>query len=58
MNGQRPTAPEGVFEAIPELEADQTANFAAEAGHDQWTHSARAAAEPIPDLERDQTLGL
>ena len=51
-------APEAVFEAIPELEFDQTANLAAEAGHDQWTHRAGADAEPVPDLEFDQTLGL
>ena len=47
-----------MFEAIPELEFNQTANLAAEAGHDQWTHPAGAAAEPIPELELDQTLGL
>ena len=32
MNGQHLAAPEGVFEAIPELEFDQTANLVAEAG--------------------------
>ena len=58
MNGQQPTAPEGMFEAIPELEVDQTANLAAEAGHYQWTHPAGADAAPIPDSEFDQTLGL
>ena len=58
MNGQQLAAPEGVFEVIPELEFDQTANLAAEAGHDQWTHPAGADAEPVPDLEFDQTLGL
>ena len=58
MNGQQLTAPEGVFEAIPELEFDQTAKLAAEAGHDHGTHLARADAEPIPELEFDQTLGL
>ena len=58
MNVQQLTAPEGVFEVIPELEFDQTANLAAEAGHDQWTNPARADAEPIPELEFDQTLGL
>ena len=58
MNGQQLTAPEGVFEAIPELEFDQTANLAAEAGHDQWTHLAGADAGPLPDMEFDQTLGL
>ena len=58
VNGQQLTAPEGVFEAIPELEFDQTANLVAEAGHDLWTHPAGADAEPIPDLEFDQTLWL
>ena len=58
MNGQLLAAPEGVFEAIPELEFYQTANLVAEAGHDQWTHRAGADAEPVPDLEFDQTLGL
>ena len=58
LNGQQLAAPEGMFEAIPELEFDSTANLAAEAGHDQWTHPAGAAAEPIPELEFDQTLGL
>ena len=58
MKRQQLAAPEGVFEAIPELEFDQTANLAAEAGHDQWTHPAGAGAEPILKLEFDQTLGL
>ena len=58
MNGQQLAAPEGVFEAIPELEFDQTANLAAEAGHDRWTNRAGADKEPIPELEFDQTLGL
>ena len=58
MNGQQLAAPEGVFEAIPELEFDQTANLAAEAGHDQWTHPAGVDAEPVPELESDQTLEL
>ena len=35
MNGQQLAAPEGVFEAIPALEFDHTANLVAEAGHDQ-----------------------
>ena len=58
LNGQQLFAPEGVFEAIPELEFNQMANLAAEAGHDQWTHPAGADAEPIPELEFDQTLRL
>ena len=58
MNRQQLAAPEGVFEAIPELEFDQTANQAAEAGHDQWTHSEGADAKPILELEFDQTLKL
>ena len=48
---------EWVFEAIPQLELCQTANPAAEVGHDQWTHHAGADAEPIPDLDFDQTSG-
>ena len=43
LNGQQLAAPEGVFEAIPELEFDQTANLAAEADHYQWTRRAGAA---------------
>ena len=58
LNGQQLAAPEWVFEAIPELEFDQTANLAAEAGHNLWTHLACADAEPLPDLEFDQTLRL
>ena len=58
MNRQQLAAPEGVFEAILELEFDQTANLAAEAGHDLWTHPAGADAERIPEVELDQTLGL
>ena len=58
MNGQQLAAPDRVFEAIPELELDWTANLAAEAGHDQWTHPAGADAEPVPELEFHQTLGL
>ena len=55
---QRLAAPEWVFEAIPELEFNQTANLAAEAGHDQRPHPAGADAEPVPELEFHQTLGL
>ena len=58
MNRQQLDAPEGVFEAIPELEFYQTANLAAEAGYHLWTHPAGADLEPIPELEFDQTLGL
>ena len=49
---------EPVFEAISELEIDQTANLAAEAGHDQWAHPAGADAVPVLELEFDQILGL
>ena len=45
-----------MFEAIPQLEFDQTANLAAEAGHDKLLPDADA--ESIPDLDFDQTLGL
>ena len=55
---QQLAAPKEVFEAIPELEFDQTANLAAEAGRDLWTHPAGADAEPVPELDFDQTLEL
>ncbi len=55
--GQSVVAPEAVFEAIPELEFDQTGNLRAEAGHDRLLHNARVDAELIPELEFDQTLG-
>ena len=55
--GQRLAAPEAVFEAIPELEFDQTANLRAEAGHNRVLHDAGVGAEPIPELEFDQTMG-
>ena len=58
LNGLQLAAPEWVFKAISEREFDQTANHAAEAGQDQWTHPAGADAEPVPELEFDQTLGL
>ena len=55
--GQELAALEAVFEAIPELEFDQTANLRAEAGHDLMVHIAGIDAEPIPELEFVQTLG-
>ncbi len=55
-NAQHPIAPEAV-EAIRELEFDQTANLEAEAVHDRLVAGAGADAEPIPELEFDQTLG-
>lgn len=55
--GQRLPAPVAVFEAIHELEFDQTANLRAEAGHDRLGHDAGVDTEPIPELEFDQTLG-
>ena len=54
---QRLATLDAVFEAIPELECDQTANLRAEAGHDRLLHNAGVDAEPIPELEFDQTLG-
>ena len=42
----------------PKQEFDQTANLTAEAGHDRLVAAAGADAEPIPDLEFDQTLRL
>ena len=58
LNGQQLESLDAVFEAIPDLEFDQTANLVAEAVHDLWMHLAGADAEPIPELEFDQTLGL
>ena len=58
MNGQQLAAPEGVFEASPTLGCDEMVNLMAEAGRDLHTHPAGADAEPIPELEFDQTLGL
>ena len=55
--GQRLAAPEAVFEAIHELEFDQTANLTARPGHDRLLHDAGIAAEPILEVEFDQTLG-
>jgi hypothetical protein len=63
-NAQQLIAPEAV-EAIPEIEFDQTANLTAEAGHDRLVAGAGvdadadadADAEPIPELEFDQTVG-
>ena len=55
--GQELAAPGAVFEAIPELEFDQTANLTAVAGHDWLLHDAGVDAGPIPELEFDQTLG-
>ena len=55
--GQELAAPEAVFEAIPELEFDQTANLISEVRHDRLLHNAGVDAEPIPELEFDQTLG-
>ena len=45
-----------VFEAIPELEFDQTANLRTEAGHDQLLHDAGVDAEPNPELGFDQEI--
>jgi hypothetical protein len=63
-NAEQLIAPEAV-EAIPEIEFDQTANLTAEAGHDRLVAGAGAGAdadadadaEPIPELEFDQTVG-
>jgi len=55
--GQQLAAPEWVFEAIHELEFDQTANLRAEARHDRLLHNVCVDAEAIPELEFDQTLG-
>ena len=44
---QELAAPVAVFEAIPELEFDQTANLRAEAGHDRLLYIAGVEAEPF-----------
>ena len=36
----------------------QTANLAAEAGRELWTHPAGADTEPVPELEFDQPATL
>ena len=58
VNAQQLIAPEAV-EAIPELEFDLMANLVAETGHDRLVadSGAHADAEPIPELEFDQTVG-
>ena len=64
VNAQQLIAPQAV-EAIPELELDQTANLIAEAGPDRLVAGAGAGAgagadpdaEPVPELEFDQTVG-
>ena len=48
---RRLAGPEAVFEAIHELEFDQTANLTARPGHDRLLHDAGIDAEPIPELE-------
>ena len=58
INGQQLTALEGVFEANPALEFDQTLDLVAEAGRDQWAHPAGTDREPLPELEFYQTLVL
>ncbi len=55
-DGQQLIAREAV-EAIPELEFDQTANLTAEARDYQWTSPVGATAEPVMELEFDQTVG-
>jgi len=41
----------------PDLEFNQMERLTAEAGHDRLLHDAGVDAEPIPELEFDQTLG-
>ncbi len=47
-----------MFEAIHELEFDQTANLRARTGHDRLLCTAGIDAEPIPELEFDQAFGV
>ena len=49
-------ASEGVFEAIPELEFDQTANLVEEASRVLHSHPAGADTNHDPELEFGQTL--
>ena len=51
--GHELAAPEAVFEAIPELDFDQTANLRAEALHERLLHNTGVDAEPILELEYD-----
>ena len=44
-------------ERVPALEFDQTANLTAEAGHERLVVDVGADAEPVSELEFDQTLG-
>jgi len=50
-------SPDTEFEAITELEFDQTADLDCEANHDPLMHAADVGPEPNPDLEFGQTLG-
>ena len=54
---QRLATLDAVFEAIPEVEFDQTANLTARTGHDRLLHDAGTDVEPTPEVEFDQTLG-
>ena len=56
-NGQQLIVPVAVVGVVPEQEFVQTANLAAEAGHDRFVAEAGAGAQPIPELAFDQTLG-
>ena len=42
---------------VHDVSRRQTANLTAEAGHDRLGYIAVVDAEPIPELELDQTLG-
>ncbi len=57
-NAQQLIGPEAV-EAVPELEFDLMANLIAETVHDRLVadSGAGAHAEPVLELEFDQTLG-
>ena len=46
---QELAAPVAVFEAIHELEFDQTANLTARTGHDRLGHDAGVDTEPAPN---------
>ena len=54
---QRLVISEALFEAIPELKFEWTANLRSEASYDRLGHDAGVDAEAIPELEFDQILG-
>lgn len=54
---QQMDAPEVVLAAMFKLEFDQVENMTAAAEHDLAVHGAGSSAEPMLELEFEQTLG-